>query len=84
MVGGDDLAQILGIEARRQRRRADQIAEHYGQLPALGIGGSRRIRGAAPSLRRWAPWRERGDGIQQLAPVGEGICHPTVRNLREL
>jgi hypothetical protein len=27
MVGADDLAQILGIEARRQRRRADQVAE---------------------------------------------------------
>ena len=36
MIGADDLAQILGIEARRQRRRADQIAEHDGQLPPLG------------------------------------------------
>ncbi len=37
MVGTDDLAQILGIEPRGQRRRADQIAEHHGQLPALRL-----------------------------------------------
>jgi len=30
VVGADDLAQILGIEARRQRRRTNQIAEHHG------------------------------------------------------
>ena len=35
VVGADDLAQILGIEPRRQRGRADQIAEHHGELPAL-------------------------------------------------
>ena len=37
VVGADDLAQILGIEARRQRRRTDQIAEHHRQLPPLGV-----------------------------------------------
>ena len=42
----DQLAQILRVEPRRQRRRADQVAEHHRQLPALGIdcrrgGGSR-------------------------------------------
>src|SRR6516225_273279 len=45
MVGADDLAQILGIEARRQRRRTDQIAEHHRQLPPLGLHPH-------PSLRR--------------------------------
>ncbi len=43
VIGGDDLAQILGIEPRRQRRRADQVAEHHRQLPALGIGSWRCI-----------------------------------------
>jgi hypothetical protein len=33
MIGGDDLAQVFRIESRRQRRRADQIAEHHGELP---------------------------------------------------
>ena len=37
VVGADDLAQILGIEARRQRRRTDQVAEHHGHLPSLGL-----------------------------------------------
>jgi len=37
MVGADDPAQILGIEPRGQRRRADQVAEHHGQVPALCI-----------------------------------------------
>ena len=35
VIGADDLAQILWIVARRQRRRADQIAEHHGQLAPL-------------------------------------------------
>jgi hypothetical protein len=44
-VGADNLAQILGIEARRQRRRTDQIAEHHRQLPPLCLGcGVRRGR----------------------------------------
>jgi hypothetical protein len=35
MVGTDDPAQLLGIEPRGQRRRADQIAEHHGEVPTL-------------------------------------------------
>jgi hypothetical protein len=37
VVGADQLTQILRIIARRQRRRADQIAEHDGQLAPLGL-----------------------------------------------
>src|SRR5262249_28228621 len=44
VVGGDDLAQILWIESRRQLGRADEVAEHHRQLPAFGIGG----RGGGP------------------------------------
>ena len=37
LIGADLLAQFLGVEPRRQRRRADEIAEHHRQLPpALG------------------------------------------------
>ncbi len=32
-----DLAQVLGIETRRKRRRAHQIAEHHRQLASLGF-----------------------------------------------
>ena len=46
VVVPDQLAQILRVKPRRQRRRADQIAEHHRQLPAFGVdcrrgGGSR-------------------------------------------
>ena len=37
VISGDDLAQILGIEPRRERGRPDQIAEHHRQLPALRL-----------------------------------------------
>jgi hypothetical protein len=43
VIGGDDLAQILGIELRRQRRRANQIAKHHRQLSALGSWHSRSL-----------------------------------------
>jgi hypothetical protein len=36
VIGGNYLAQILGIEPRRQCGRADQVAEHHRQLPPLG------------------------------------------------
>jgi hypothetical protein len=46
VIRGDDFAQILELEPRRQRGRADEVAEHHGQLPAFGIGSCR--------------WRHRG------------------------
>jgi hypothetical protein len=36
LIGAELVAQFLGVEPRRQRRRADQIAEHHHQLPPLG------------------------------------------------
>ena len=44
VICADDLAQILGIEPRRQRHRADQIAEHDGELSAFGFAGGGRRR----------------------------------------
>ena len=38
LVGAHHLAQFLGIETGRKLRRAHQIAEHDGELPALGAG----------------------------------------------
>ena len=35
-VGGDQIAPILGVEPRRERCRADQIAEHHRDRTALG------------------------------------------------
>jgi hypothetical protein len=37
VVGADDRAQILRVEPGRQRRRADEIAEHHRELPPLGL-----------------------------------------------
>ena len=61
MICGDDLAQILGIEPRRERGRADQVAEHHRQLPAFGIAARGR------RIRRGGACRgaERGDGVEQ-------------------
>ena len=47
LVGREDLAHLLGVEPRRERRRADQVGEHHGQLPALGLvtrAGQRLLR----------------------------------------
>jgi hypothetical protein len=70
----DQLAQVLGIEPCRERRRADQIAEHHRQLPPLGGRGRRRQAG-----RRIGVPRGRGlavceirDRTKQQAPMAEG------------
>ena len=36
VIRGDDLAQILGIESSRERSRANEVAEHHGELATLG------------------------------------------------
>jgi hypothetical protein len=37
MIGVDDPAQVLGVEARRECGRADQVAEHHCELPPLRL-----------------------------------------------
>ena len=48
MIIADQLAQILRVMTRRERGRADEIAEHDGELPAFGISGSPGHRGMEP------------------------------------
>ena len=36
LIARDDLEQVLGIHARRKRRRTDEVREHHGDLTALG------------------------------------------------
>ena len=71
VIGADDLTQILWVKPGRECGRADEIAEHHRQLPAFGIGWSRCISGR----RRRGGGRhrsaERGNGIEQLAPVAD-------------
>jgi hypothetical protein len=68
MVGADNLAQILGIVPRRQRRRADEVAEHDGQLAPLGLAG-RGARGIGDGTRPFAA--QSGDRGQQPATMSD-------------
>jgi hypothetical protein len=61
MISVDDGAQILRVQACRQRGRADQVAEHQGELAALGRICSRR--------RGWCI--EFADGSQELAAIAQ-------------
>ena len=44
LVCTNDLTHVLGVEPRRQRGRADKVAEHYRQLAALGCILGLRLR----------------------------------------
>jgi hypothetical protein len=70
VIRGDHVTQILGIEACRQRGRADQIAEHHGQLPAFGVGGRRGI-GRCYHRSGGGCDAERNNCGQQLSPVAD-------------
>src|SRR6516225_3920343 len=72
MIRADDLAHVLGVEASGERGRADEIAEHDGELAAFGV-----VLGGAAGRRNSLGWRcsrtrigaQRGDGIEQLTSV---------------
>jgi hypothetical protein len=69
VVGADDLAQILGIKAGRQRRRTNQIAEHHRQLPPLGLRPH-------PSLPRRRGRVGEGAGARRGTPgTGRKVSH---------
>jgi len=52
VIRADDLAQILRIEPRGERGRADEIAKHHRQLPAFGgVRGALRRRRSAQGGR---------------------------------
>src|SRR5215467_837777 len=65
VICGDDLAQIFGVEARRQRRRADEIAEQDRELTAFGGFGARW------SGRGWRSWSR---GPNQVAAATTELC----------
>ena len=71
VVGRDDVAHVFGIETRRHRCRADQIAEHDGKLTALcGVLRCRRMtfRLGGGRLGR----AEACDGFEQALSVPHG------------
>jgi hypothetical protein len=71
MVSGDDVAQILGIEPRRQFGRADEVAEHHRQLPAFGVDLCRCTRGGRRHHDGRNRHAEAGNRVEQLAPVAD-------------
>jgi len=68
MVSADNPAQIFGIEPRRQRGRADQIAEHHRQLPPLR-GVLRPRTGRCGGRRRCLGGGQTGDGSEETLAV---------------
>jgi len=69
VIRADDLAQILGIEPRRERGRADKIAEHHRQLPAFGLGRRRCIARCRRYRGSGHLGAERGNRIEQPAAM---------------
>ena len=53
LVGGDDLAQVLGIHTRGKCCRTDEVREHHGDLTAFGsvLSGLRKCRGSGRRRR---------------------------------
>jgi hypothetical protein len=80
VIGADHRPQILRVEPRRQRRRADQIAEQHGQLPPLGLGGGYcgryRRRGKLGGGRWQSAFAKCGDRLEQLQARTERQAEP--------
>ena len=70
VVGADHVAQVLGVEPRGERGRADEVAEHDRELTPLGLSGrcgprGRRVGGFPAGLA------SRGDSLQQALAIAE-------------
>ncbi len=62
-VTAHQIAPVLGIELRREARRADEVAKHDRDRTALGVLAGRR------GLRRWWFGGQRRGRRAQLAPM---------------
>src|SRR5215813_10793034 len=51
VIRADDLAHVLGVEARRECGRTHKVAKHDRELSAFSRTNRRRLRGGG--LRRW-------------------------------
>jgi len=73
LISRNNLAQILGVHARGEGRRADKVREHHRDLAAFG--GIMRLRRNGCRSRRSKLWRTFLDTIQlgyraqQLTPM---------------
>ena len=55
LIGGNDLAQVLRVHARRECRRTDEVREHHRDLAALGgvLRASAAVSGRLRSVPSW-------------------------------
>jgi hypothetical protein len=64
LVGGDDLAEVLWVHARRECSRADQVREHHGDLATFG------------SIERlWLRRRRRRRGRNDIGKLADRAKH---------
>ncbi len=82
----DDVAQVLRIDARGERGRVDEIAEHHGELTPLAIAAPRRrVRvDAGGSVDRRGVAAESGNRLQQLLAWSERNVETLQILLRQL
>jgi hypothetical protein len=77
VIGADQFAQILRIKLRRERRRADQVTKHDGELAAFGVDphpSLPRLRGRVKDGIGRGGSRiagERGDRTEQPAAMAD-------------
>src|SRR5271165_5494326 len=67
-MSGNDGVEILGVQARRELRRTDEVAEHDGQAPTFGSG---RRRPGGRRVSRGRRRAERADRAQQPFALAE-------------
>ena len=67
----DDVAKILRVKPRRERRRSNEVAEHHRELAALGGILWSWLGHASGSGRGRSNATTSGDGSQHLAAIAE-------------
>ena len=86
LVGPDDVTHLLRVEPCSQRRRADQVGEHHGQLPPLGFGGNGFRRLCSFNRNRSSFGGQASDRFEQLLARTERqakLLQITLGQLRE-
>jgi len=72
VISADHIAQIFGVDARRELGRADQVAEHDSQLSPLGLCSDSRAWGRRRRcLRGVLTIAERSNGVEQAAAMAD-------------
>jgi hypothetical protein len=74
LIGANDLAHVLGIEPGRERSRADEVAEHHGELAALGGVGRDNSRDRNLRRGRCSGFGSRGGRSVQLLDRGHDLA----------